>query len=180
MTAALIPLTATAILDAIARKHNDCALIREVQVNDRQAMDEWNAEWDRAQDEAKRTGDWDAYFARFGKRIPPTARRIDGLMFDGGKSRTAIEVKISRSDYLRETDAKRRMWRAITNRFVYATPTGLLRPDEIPDGCGLWEVDNNGRVTVVKRAKSNRNPEPIPHQVLVALAYRLTRKANAR
>lgn len=123
--------------------------------------------------------DWDTYFARFGKPYPPTARRIDGLLFDGGQSRTAIEVKISRSDYLRETDAKRRVWRAITNRFVYATPAGLLRTDEIPDGCGLWEVDDTGRVTIVKRAKSNRNPGPIPHQVLVALAYRLKRKATS-
>lgn len=167
MTAALIPYTAAMILDAIARKHSDCALVREVLVTD---------------PNADRFAPADAWVAagRPGRmpRCEPTARRIDGLLFDGGQSRTAIEVKISRSDYQRETDAKRRIWRAITNRFVYATPAGLLRPDEIPDGCGLWEVNDTGRVAIVKRAKSNRNPDPIPHQVLVALAYRLTRKAS--
>lgn len=168
MTAALIPYTAAMILDAIARKHSDCALVREVLVTD---------------PDADRFASADAWVAagRPGRmpRFEPTARRIDGLLFDGGQSRTAIEVKISRSDYLRETDAKRRVWRAITNRFVYATPAGLLRPDEIPYGCGLWEVDDAGRVTIVKRAKSNRNPEPVPHQVLVALAYRLKRKGTS-
>ncbi|MDV2477219.1 hypothetical protein F8M49_21100 [Rhodococcus zopfii] len=171
-------MNAAAILDAIASKHRDCALIREVQVNDREALAEWRADWDRAEEEAKRTGDWETYQARLRQPCPPTARRIDGLLFGGGQSRTAIEVKISRADYQRETDAKRRMWRTITNRFVYATPAGLLQPDEIPDGCGLWEIDPDGRVTITKRAKANRNPEPIPHQVLVALAYRLTRKAT--
>jgi hypothetical protein len=179
VTTALIPITATMILDSIARKHSKCALVREVQVNDRQALDEWNAEWERLRDKACESGDWGTFYAER-RGLPPTARRIDGLLLDGGQARTAIEVKISRSDYQRETDAKRRIWRAITNRFVYATPTGLLRPDEIPDGCGLWEIDDHGRVTITKRAKSNRNPEPIPHQVLVALAYRLTRKEPAR
>ena len=109
--------------------------------------------------------------------IPAWTRRIDGLMLDGGGTRTAIEVKISRSDFLRETEEKRRPWRKITNRFIYATPAGLLKPAEIPDGCGLWEVDGN-TVRIVKRAKSNPKPEPIPHQVLVALAYRLNRKPS--
>jgi hypothetical protein len=155
-------LNAAEILDAVARKHSDCALIREVLVTDPEAdrfaaADAWSA--------AGRPGRM--------PRFEPTARRIDGLLFDGGQSRTALEVKISRSDYLRETDAKRRMWRAITNRFVYVTPTGLLRAEEIPDGCGLWEVDDNGRVSIVRRARVNKSPEPIPHQVLVAIAYRL-------
>ncbi len=167
---------ATRVLDAIARKHRDCALIREVQIIDRVARDEWHAEWERAHAEAKRTGDWDTYQARFGQPVPPTARRIDGLLFDGGQSRTAIEVKISRSDYQRENDAKRRPWIAVTNRFVYATPAGLLRPDEIPDGCGLWEVDDTGRVRITRKARINHQPDPIPHQVLVSLAYRLTRR----
>ncbi|NCL73761.1 hypothetical protein [Rhodococcus sp. YH1] len=161
-------MNASDILDAIARKHRDCALIREVLVTDQ---------------DADRFASADAWVAagRPGKmpRFEPTARRIDGLLFNGGQIRTAIEVKISRADYQRENDAKRRPWIAVTNRFVYATPAGLLRPDEIPDGCGLWEVDDAGRVTIARRARINRDPDPIPHQVLVALAYRLHRKAAA-
>lgn len=171
-------MNASCILDAIARKHRDCALIREVQINDLEARDEWHAEWGHLRDKACESGDWDTFYAQR-RKLPPTARRIDGLLFDGGQSRTAIEVKISRADYQRENDAKRRPWIAVTNRFVYATPAGLLRPDEIPDGCGLWEVDDNGRVTIARKARINRDPDPIPHQVLVALAYRLHRKAAA-
>ncbi|WP_214514949.1 hypothetical protein [Rhodococcus sp. WY5] len=88
-------------------------------------------------------------------------------------------MKISRADFLRESEEKRRPWRKITHRFVYATPVGLLRPEEIPDGCGLWEIDGNA-VRIIKRARSNPEPEPIPHQVLVAFAYRLNRKPSER
>lgn len=162
-------MNATAVLDAIARKHSGCALVREVVVLDRDTESDLDA--------------WSVRHQARGYVVDPTdpypatvwTRRIDGLMFDGNSTRTAIEVKISRADFLRETDAKRRPWRKITNRFVYATPAGLLKPEEIPDGCGLWEVDERG-VRIVKRAKSNPTPDPIPHQVLVALAYRLNRK----
>ncbi|QDH92355.1 hypothetical protein SEA_SPOOKY_89 [Gordonia phage Spooky] len=150
------------ILNAIATKHSKCALIREISVTDQDAV--------AARDHCRQTGNYDSY--------PDSTvwlRRIDGLLLDGNQSRTAIEVKVSRADFFRESDAKRRPWRRITNRFVYATPAGLLRGDEIPDGCGLWEVDDDGQVTVRVRARINHAPEPIPHQVLVSLAYRLTR-----
>lgn len=160
-------MTATAVLDAIARKYPNCALLREITVTDRDVVDPMRDAWK----------EW-----KPGDQMPeydgsPVYRRIDGLMLDGSSTRTAIEVKISRSDFLRETEEKRRPWRKITNRFIYATPAGLLKPEEIPDGCGLWEVDGN-TVCIVKRAKSNPTPDPIPHQVLVALAYRLNRKPS--
>jgi hypothetical protein len=160
-------MNATEVLDAIARKHSGCALLREVTVTDRDIVDPAREAWKQ----------W-----RPGDPMPeydsaPVYRRIDGLMLDGSSTRTAIEVKISRTDFLRETEEKRRPWRKITNRFIYATPAGLLKPEEIPDGCGLWEVDGN-TVRIVKRAKSNPTPEPIPHQVLVALAYRLQRSTS--
>ncbi len=164
-------MNATAVLDAIARKHSGCALVREVVVLDREMEFDLDAWSERHQARGYVSDPSDPY--------PATVwtRRIDGLMFDGNSTRTAIEVKISRADFLRETEEKRRPWRKITNRFVYATPAGLLRPEEIPDGCGLWEADGNA-VRIVKRARSNPKPEPIPHQVLVALAYRLNRKLS--
>ncbi|MCD2136020.1 hypothetical protein LQ424_29800 [Rhodococcus qingshengii] len=162
-------MNATAVLDAIARKHSGCALVREITVTDRDALnpvrDAWSA-WKPGDPMPEYDG-------------TPVYRRIDGLMFDGGATRTAIEVKISRADFLRESEEKRRPWRKITHRFVYATPVGLLRPEEIPDGCGLWEIDGNA-VRIIKRARSNPEPEPIPHQVLVAFAYRLNRKPSER
>lgn len=171
-------MNSTEVLDAIARKHSGCALVREVVVEDSERRGAQRAlyktqhpgfaekYWPEAEDYTEDHG-----------RILDTHkpfRRIDALMLDGGGTRTAIEVKISRADFLRETEEKRRPWRKITNRFVYATPAGLLKPVEVPDGCGLWEVDERG-VRIVKRAKSNPTPDPIPHQVLVALAYRLNR-----
>ncbi|WHU45148.1 hypothetical protein QNM97_13915 [Gordonia sp. L191] len=152
--------TATDVLDAVARKYSRCALIREVCVTDAEAIERLDA-W--------RQDEW----LSSPRPATPTMRRIDGLLLDGGGRRTAIEVKISRSDFARESEEKRRPWRKITHRFVYATPAGLLQRYEIPDGCGLWEVGEAGRVHVSVRARINRDPEPIPHQVLVALAYRL-------
>lgn len=160
-------MNATAILDAIAYKHSGCAMVCEVSIVDADAdrfagADAWSA--------GGRVGPMPAF--------EPTSRRIDALMFDGTRTRTAIEVKVSRADFLRETDAKRRPWRKITHRFVYATPAGLLKPEEIPDGCGLWEVDGSA-VRIMKRSKLNPKPDPIPHQVLVAFAYRMQRAAAA-
>jgi hypothetical protein len=170
--------TAEQILDAIAWKHSKCALLREVVVEDaeRRAAQQALYKHQHPGFGAKYYPDAEDYIEDKHGRILDTHRpfrRIDGLMLDGGGTRTAIEVKVSRSDFLRETEAKRRPWQKIVNRFVYATPPGLLRPEEIPTECGLWEVDDSGAVTIVRRAKANKNPDPIPHQVLVALAYRL-------
>lgn len=169
----------TQILDAIARKHSKCALVREVVVEDQERRAAQRAFYKHQHPGfgAKYFPDAEEYDEEKHGRILDTHkpfRRIDGLMLDGGGTRTAIEVKISRADFFRETDEKRRPWQKITNRFVYATPAGLLRPDELPDGCGLWEVNGHGAVTIARKALSNKTPDPIPHQVLVALAYRLT------
>lgn len=171
-------MNATAVLDAIARKHSSCAFVREVVVEDSERQEAWRAFY-KTQHPGFANKHWPGTpdYTEDHERILDTHkpfRRIDALMLDGGGTRTAIEVKISRADFLRDTEAKRRPWRKITNRFVYATPAGLLKPEEIPDGCGLWEVEGN-TVRIVKRAKSNPTPDPIPHQVLVALAYRLNR-----
>lgn len=78
----------------------------------------------------------------------PTYRRIDVLLMRTSASakpvpfeRIAVEIKISRGDFFRDTEEKRRAWHAVAHRFAYATPPGLVRPDEVPDGCGLLEVD---------------------------------------
>ena len=89
-------MNATAVLDAIARKHSNCALVREITVTDRDALDPVRDAWSA----------WEP-----GDPMPeydgtPVYRRIDGLMFDGGATRTAIEVKISRADFLRESEEK--------------------------------------------------------------------------
>ncbi|NLS27951.1 hypothetical protein S2M10_29530 [Sphingomonas sp. S2M10] len=58
-----------------------------------------------------------------------------------GYAATAYEIKVSRADFRRDTPAKQREARLFSDRFYYATPPGLLKPDEVPDWAGLIEVD---------------------------------------
>jgi hypothetical protein len=107
-------------------------------------------------------------------------RRIDALIFESTQI-TAIEIKVSRSDFFRDTEDKRKAWKAYTDRFIYVTPKGLVTKDEVPEGCGLWEYDIEAKpswrqhslVTVV-RAKKNKNRLELPKQVIRALAFRVS------
>lgn len=70
--------------------------------------------------------------------------------FNAGHCSILIEVKVSRADFL--TDQKKR-FRRHPKRGVgcyryYMAPTGLIWPDELPDGWGLLETDGR-RVQVV-------------------------------
>jgi len=109
-------------------------------------------------------------------------RRIDALMFDS-LQRTAIEIKVSKADLKRDTWQKRAPWAAVTHRFVYVMPIelfesidnwGALHSETGFDiyGCGVWTVDDAGRVKVARKAVINRHPEPLPQQVIQSLAYR--------
>jgi len=64
-----------------------------------------------------------------------------------GFVRTAYEVKVTRADFLREINdpLKRRAAMRISNRFFFVTPPGVAKPEEIPLGCGLLEVHEDGR-----------------------------------
>jgi hypothetical protein len=174
---------ANEILRAISRKHSYGALVKEVALNTNPSdpvSNRWKLE------NASMYGVNTSYYKMIaaeleGKEIAdsipdgwqplPTQRRIDGLLY-ASKKLIAIEVKISITDFRRETDAKREPWELVTNQFVYATPAGLLNPSDIPPHCGLWEVHSSGLVTVAKKAKVKKNPEPMPQQVLIALIYR--------
>lgn len=162
MTEHAVALTADDILDAIATKYSDAVLVRELTVTDHDhdaLADQWYATGQAA-----------------GLPFPAGAtRRIDGLLLDGTQQRTAIEVKISRADFRKETHEKRRAWERITDRFVYACPTNLIQPDEIPPHCGLWWISDDRSVTIKVRAQKNRAPEPLPYHLTVTLAYRLKR-----
>lgn len=79
-------------------------------------------------------------------REATTVRSIDVLLQRNwssgrhGLERLAVEVKISRGDFLRDTDAKRAPWQQLAHRFAYCTPVGLLTSEDIPDGCWLIEI----------------------------------------
>ncbi|MBE0533692.1 MAG: hypothetical protein IH626_22950 [Rhodospirillales bacterium] len=75
-----------------------------------------------------------------------TGRRLDLFCIATAPSkrncqRVGIEVKISRSDWLRElrTPEKRRVALRICNKFYIAAPVGVVKPEELPDGIGLIE-----------------------------------------
>jgi hypothetical protein len=55
--------------------------------------------------------------------------------------RIAVEVKVTRADFKRDTDEKRAAWFGVADRFAYCTPKGLITPEELPPGCGLIEYD---------------------------------------
>lgn len=186
--------TADDILTAIRHKYPKSAIVSEVVLDDqielalyrRQAIERAGARW------AQRTEDyytgkghviaeevpdgWDSRTTQF-------YRRIDGLMLAGGEY-TAIEIKCTRADFKRETEEKRRAWRNVTHRFIYAAPAGIIDPADLPPYAGLWEFgeDKYGQmaVTSVKRATKNKTPEPMPQQVITAMFYRAAKAEAGR
>lgn len=96
----------------------------------------------------------------------PKARRIDLLFFNFWHSRKyqriAYEIKRARSNFLqelREPD-KRAVIMNYVNEFYFVTPKGLVKVSEIPEDCGLVEVDDNGICRMKKRAPYLGDPAP--------------------
>lgn len=145
-------MTADDIFQAIIRHHRDAAVVHEVVIGDDGWLDQYDDE-------------------RPGQPLIRT-RRIDALMFKS-LERTAVEIKISKADFARDTYAKRRPWQRVVHRFIYAVPHDLEVMS--PHGCGLWLVHPDGRITIGKKAIVNRTPESLPQHVVQALAYRAMR-----
>lgn len=140
-------MTSDFILESIEKKHRTAAVVRELTV-----WDSWG---------------WSDLSA-------PHSRRIDALMFEA-RQRTAIEVKVDRRDVRRETVKKVYPWKAITHRFVYAVPAGLIEAPPL-SGCGLWWVHEDGRIEIKKTSKINKYPEPLPSLVVQNIAMRAAGK----
>lgn len=77
---------------------------------------------------------------------PGSERYLDAWVMDtfpsSGMTKTAIEIKVSRSDFLREKKSpmKRDSALRISNHFYFCAPAGLLTVRDLPDECGLIEV----------------------------------------
>jgi len=161
---------------ALRAKHNKAAILTEVTMPDLHA--ERLSRAARALSNPRMKRIYDKSGLDYDAEVPDgynwqdakLTRRIDFLMFEG-QAITAIEMKVSKADFRRDTEDKRRAWKSVVNRFVYLTPKGLLTPEEIPEGCGLWEYDN-GVITVVKKCRSNPNPEPFPPTMMKYFAWR--------
>jgi hypothetical protein len=77
-------------------------------------------------------------------------------------ARTAYEIKISRNDFTRELNKPLKRWAGMlfTNRFYFVAPKGMIKIKEVPDECGLIEVDEEGTVTVKIKAPWRESMSP--------------------
>jgi hypothetical protein len=103
--------------------------------------------------------------------------------------RLAIEIKVSRSDFLSDVrnPEKQAPWRALAHRHAYAAPAGMIDEAELPPGSGLISVSRQSwdprRFTVEWAVRAKRptghTPEPLPLSNLMDAFYRAGR-AKAR
>lgn len=78
-----------------------------------------------------------------------------------GHEATAYEIKVSRSDFKRDSAVKQREARLWSDRFYYVCPKGMVRPEEIPEWAGLIEYDQVGeRLRVVLPAPKRDKDAP--------------------
>lgn len=96
---------------------------------------------------------------RWQKELSPgyhPEQRIDAWAMSVWKSdkfkSVAYEIKVSRTDYLREIlrPAKRETAMQFSNQFYFVAPDGIIKPSEVPDGCGLIQVQDGKLVTSTK------------------------------
>jgi hypothetical protein len=178
-------MTAAEIMAAIRKAYPKAAVVREVSIADSQVEAEMNL-WRLM---GTRRSYWEKLLAETGAPVAeslppgwtphntPPVRRIDALMRES-TGYTAIEIKVTRADFKRDTEEKRRAWRMHTRRFIYVTPAGLVNVSEVPDGCGLWEFDGD-RLRVVKKATINKSPTAFPKAVFDTMLYRVSNYERA-
>lgn len=84
-------------------------------------------------------------------QAPGSNRRADlvrvGMWASRGTGVDVHEIKVSRSDWLRELDdpAKAEAWWPYCNRFWVVAPSGIVQAAELPEGWGLLEFPAAGR-----------------------------------
>lgn len=94
-----------------------------------------------------------------------------------GHERHALEIKVSRSDFRRELESRKwEVWHAITHRFAFVVPAGLIPAADVPAGCGLAEVGRHGVVWQIEAPR--HDADPLPEAVWVELARRASRLAE--
>lgn len=96
-----------------------------------------------------------------------------------GHERLALEVKVSRGDYQRETAAKRAPAEASAHRVAYIVPAGLIEAREVPPDWGLLyvhpEPQDNGKRLQWVRGAPRRVPTCDMDYLVSAFARRASR-----
>jgi hypothetical protein len=94
---------------------------------------------------------------------------------DGGLERLALEIKVSRADFLQDVrqPEKQASWRELAHRHAYVVPKGLVRVDEVPAASGLLEV--GAACTWARRAPRTDAARPLPTAIVLDAFYRWAR-----
>lgn len=116
-----------------------------------------------------------AFFAemRNATGFPRQVRTFDAWAMNTWPSKgyrtLGYEIKVSRSDFLHELEdpTKRAALEKVAGECYFATPAGLLRPDEVPEGWGLIVAGDSG--FRVMRAPMQRQVELSIHFVAALL-----------
>ena len=90
-------------------------------------------------------------------------RRADALVVGrGNETAIAIEIKVSKQDYKHEIEdsEKRALALELSSQYFFAAPQGLIEPHEVPEECGLMELDKGGMIRVTVAAPHSRPSAP--------------------
>ena len=88
--------------------------------------------------------------------------RIVDLLAMSKKRVVVYEIKVTRPDFLGELEdpTKRAPAEGWFSQFYFAVPTGLVKAEEIPTGCGLIEIFHNKNFLETKAAETRFLHEP--------------------
>ena len=96
------------------------------------------------------------------------SRWIDVAVFQmwasKGLTRTAFEIKVSRSDFLSEIqNPQKHAWcRESFHYFFFVAPKGIIQVEELPDGVG-WLYPRGSQLCTGRQARINDNPKLDDH-----------------
>jgi hypothetical protein len=96
----------------------------------------------------------------------------DAIGWKGKNHSIVVECKISRADFLADSD---KPWRrqpeiALGCERYFAAPKGMLKPDEMPEGWGLLETDGRELKLIKKSKRKLRQPEGLMNEMNLLLA----------
>jgi hypothetical protein len=109
---------------------------------------------------------------------PGSTRRCDlvriGMWASRGTGIDVHEIKISRSDWLRELEKpdKAEAWWPYCNRFWVAAPPGIIDTRELPEGWGLMELPAAGRRRFRIQVKATHKKAELTAPLMVELLRR--------
>ena len=104
-------------------------------------------------------------------------RRIDAMVVSmwpsDGLTRRALEIKVSRSDFLRElAEPAKSLWvREQCHEFWYVAPYDVIKEPELPEGAG-W-LRPHGDTLAIVRAAAHHTPPPLDDALFASMCRSL-------